>query len=85
VERDEVEFMAKQSVAVAERPSFFNRTRDFFQEVRVEMAKVAWPSRNELKQSTSIVLMVLGVFGLIVFLYDFFFSHLIISLLRFLG
>jgi preprotein translocase subunit SecE len=77
--------MAKQSVALAERPSAFARLRDFFQEVKVELAKVAWPSRNELKQSTSIVLMVLGLFGLIVFVYDFFFSHFVLMLLRSLG
>ena len=77
--------MAKQSVALVERPSAFNRLKDFFQEVKVEMAKVAWPSRNELKQSTSIVMMVLGVFGFITFVYDLVFSHVLITLLSVLG
>jgi preprotein translocase subunit SecE len=77
--------MAKQSVALVERPSIFNRLKDFFNEVKVEMAKVAWPSRAELKQSTSIVLMVLGMFGLITFVYDFLFSHVILVLFGSLG
>ncbi|MDX9972550.1 MAG: preprotein translocase subunit SecE [FCB group bacterium] len=77
--------MAKQTVALAERSSAFDRLKDFFGEVRVEMAKVAWPSRNELKQSTSIVMMVLGIFGLITFVYDLIFSRVLLALLSSLG
>lgn len=73
--------MAKTSVAGAERPNPFVRTREFFQEVNVEMKKVAWPSRDELKQSTQVVLVLLGIVGGIIFVYDGVFRLLIISIL----
>lgn len=77
--------MAKQSAIAAERPSPFVRLRDYFQEVKVEMTKVAWPSKGELKQSTTIVLLVLAIFGAITFVYDYFFTHLVIGLLGLFG
>ena len=34
----------------------FRRMLNFLREVRVEMSKVAWPTRKELKDSTVVVL-----------------------------
>ncbi len=36
----------------------FNKAIQFFKEVRVEFSKVSWPSREELVQSTIIVIVV---------------------------
>ncbi len=47
----------------------FNKISQFIGEVRVEMGKVTWPTREELKSSTVIVLalsMALAVFIYIV-------------------
>jgi len=43
----------------------FEKINKFLQEVRQEMAKVSWPSRDELKGTTSIVIvltLILSVF-----------------------
>jgi len=39
-----------------ERPSLMSRTREFIKEVRVESTKVSWPTRNELRDSTIVVI-----------------------------
>lgn len=74
--------MAKQSVMTAEKPNPFGRLKEFFQEVRVEMSKVAWPSIDELKQSTTVVLLMLGIIGAIIFFYDQVFSFVVFNILR---
>jgi preprotein translocase subunit SecE len=34
----------------------FQKLKNFFSETRVEMRKVTWPTRDELKESTKIVI-----------------------------
>jgi preprotein translocase subunit SecE len=34
----------------------FEKIKRFFSEIRVEMRKVTWPTRDELKESTKIVI-----------------------------
>jgi preprotein translocase subunit SecE len=36
--------------------SLVARTREFLKDVRVESTKVSWPSRNELRDSTLVVI-----------------------------
>ena len=77
--------MAKLPTGTAERTSPIIRARDFFQEVNIEMRKVAWPSVEELKQSTQVVLLLLAILGTIVFAYDLVFKFVIIQFLRLVG
>ncbi|MFH1136271.1 MAG: preprotein translocase subunit SecE [Pseudomonadota bacterium] len=51
---------------VEKGPSFFQRAKQFFREVKVELKKVTWPSRKETIASTSVVLIV--VFLISIFL-----------------
>lgn len=78
--------MAKQpatSTATAE-PGMIARTKQFFQDVSVEMGKVAWPSKDELKGLTQVVLVTLLVLAAIVGVYDWVFLH-VVKLLLLLG
>ncbi len=77
--------MAKDSAMAGARPSPFTRLRDFLQEVKTEMGKVAWPSKEELKQSTQVVLLVLAVFAFIIFVYDSVFNSIVIGFLSLFG
>jgi preprotein translocase subunit SecE len=36
--------------------SWFDKAREFITDVRVESAKVSWPTRNELRDSTVVVI-----------------------------
>ena len=49
----------------------------FFTDVSKEMRKVTWPRREELQESTLIVLIVCGVIALFVYGVDIFVSNLL--------
>lgn len=61
------------------------KIRTFVREVRTEMSKVSWPTREELKDSTMVVLIVTLVFAAFAFSVDrllssavkFLFSYLV--------
>lgn len=74
--------MAKTQSAPAQQPGLFMRAQLFFEGVRDEMKKVAWPTRDELKASTGIVLMMLGLMALIVASLDVVFLTLIRLIMR---
>ena len=39
-------------------PNFYQKTKQFFKEVRIELKKVTWPTRKETMAATSVVLVV---------------------------
>jgi len=49
---------------------FVGKIKKFSKEVNVEMKKVSWPTREQLKESTGVVLVVCGLFTLFTFLID---------------
>jgi preprotein translocase subunit SecE len=49
----------------------------FFTDVSKEMRKVTWPRREELQESTLIVLIVCGVIALFVYGVDIFVSNIL--------
>jgi len=67
------------------KPTLFARARNFYQDVMVEMSKVTWPSKDELKSSTSVVLFLLGVVMVIVYVYDIVFQFGVMGMLTWLG
>ncbi|MBP8131110.1 MAG: preprotein translocase subunit SecE [Candidatus Hydrogenedentes bacterium] len=57
------------------------RIRGFIEEVKTEMDKVTWPTKDDLKVSTQVTLILLGVVSGIIYVYDQVFQLLIIALL----
>ncbi len=49
----------------------------FFREVRVELSKVTWPSREELIQSTIVVVIAVTIAGTFIAIWDAVFSKVI--------
>ncbi len=49
-------------------------------EVRAEVRKVTWPSRDELQKSTVVILIFVVILGLVIALMDWVFSLLLVSL-----
>ena len=47
-----------------------NKVRDFVKEVQVESTKVSWPTRNELRDSTIVVIVAVMVVTAFVFVVD---------------
>lgn len=62
--------MAKHATMGMEKPGLIVRARQFIQEVKVELEKVSWPTKEEIKASTQVVLLLLAILAGIVYLYD---------------
>ncbi len=59
----------------------FKKIAKFIEDVRTEMAKVTWPTQDELLNSTMIVAVVSIIFTLFIFFADFIVSRLMTLLL----
>ena len=57
--------MAKQSQQVA-KPGIVARTKEYLGDVRTELGKVTWPTREDLKASTTVVMMFLALLAVII-------------------
>jgi len=53
-----------------ERPSFFARLGKFFKEVRVELSRVSWPTREQMVAFTTVTLITTTALTLLVFVVD---------------
>lgn len=73
--------MAKQLV-VENKPGVIQRMRTFFEEVRNEMKKVTWPTREDLMVSTKVTLYLLLIMAVIIFVYDKIFAVVVLFLLN---
>jgi preprotein translocase subunit SecE len=71
--------MAKQNVAV-EKPNFIRRSRGYLNDVRMELAKVTWPSQAELKASTTVVLIFLVILAVTIGAMDIVFQRAVLFL-----
>ena len=47
----------KTSIEEHKRMSLAAQTREFVKDVQVEFSKISWPSRNELRDSTVVVIL----------------------------
>jgi preprotein translocase subunit SecE len=50
--------------------SLVQRTAEFLKEVRIEVPKVSWPSRRELRDSTVVVIVMTLIMAAIVWVLD---------------
>ncbi|MCX5685932.1 MAG: preprotein translocase subunit SecE [Candidatus Omnitrophica bacterium] len=54
-----------------------NKVAAFFKDIKLEMMKVAWPTREELIGSTIVVLVSLAILSLFIGVCDIFLSKLV--------
>lgn len=50
--------------------SFFDRFKKFLGEVKVEATKVSWPSRDELRESTVVVIVAVFIISIFIYVVD---------------
>jgi len=50
--------------------SWMVRAREFVKEVRVESTKVSWPTRNEIRDSTAVVIVTILIVSLFIGVVD---------------
>ncbi len=58
------------------KKGFFSGIREFVRGVRTELKRVSWPNRDQLRQSTAVVLIIVLVLGAYVAAWDFVFQNL---------
>ncbi|HUU04869.1 MAG TPA: preprotein translocase subunit SecE [Patescibacteria group bacterium] len=56
--------------------NIFKRMGAYLREVRGEMKKVTWPSKNDMIKTTIAVIVISLFFGIYLFGVDFIFSHI---------
>ena len=50
----------------APRGNWFSRTVEFFRDVRAEVRKVTWPTWEELKKATTVIIIFVAVLGVVI-------------------
>lgn len=70
--------------STASRPGILIRMRDYALDVKGELEKVTWPSRDDLKSHTLVVLFFLGLLGAIIGALDAGFQRAVLSLFKML-
>jgi len=66
----------------AEKPNPWNRLRNYILEVRTEVEKVTWPTREDLKTHTVVVLWFLAILAIAVGAMDVTFQKAVLTLFR---
>lgn len=72
-------------IVIRQGLSVVERVRRYFREVRAELARVDWPSRQELFAMTVVVIVVLAAMALYLGLWDLLFTLLVQWLQRVRG
>ncbi len=62
---------------MSQKKKWYKRFYSFLKEVRAELKKVTWPSRNEVYTTTIVVIMAAIFFGFYLFFMDIIFSWVI--------
>ena len=70
---------------MSQKERWHRRFISFLREVRAELKKVTWPSRNEVYNTTIVVIFATFFFGFYLFFMDIIFSWLITKIKAFFG
>jgi preprotein translocase subunit SecE len=68
-----------------ERPTVIRAITDYVRDVRVEMNKVSWPSRRELRDSTLVVIVMVIIVSIFIGIVDRALSFAFEALVKVLG
>ncbi len=60
----------------------FNKVLQFIQEVRIELVKVNWPSREQIIGSTGVVLIFAIIMAIFIGTFDLFLSKIVAMLVK---
>jgi len=75
--------MTKEGTTTASRgvKALYERARTFIEEVRTELGKVTWPTSDDLKVSTKVTMLLLGIMAGITFGFDLTFARIMLAIL----
>ncbi len=64
---------------------WYKRFFNFLKDVRAEVKKVSWPTRNEVTSTTLVVIIAMAFFGVYLYLMDIVFSWVLLKIKAFFG
>ena len=67
--------MAETNVKPKKKP-FFARMKKYFKNTKSELEKVTWPSKEQLKKNTIVILVFIIIVGIFLFAFDMLFAWL---------
>jgi preprotein translocase subunit SecE len=70
---------------MAEKLGVFDKTKIFLGEVRTEMSKVVWPTQQEVKTYTIVVLVAMAIISVVMGLWDMFLAQVVNWVFRISG
>ena len=65
------------AVVKSNKKPFFERLKKYFKETKSELKKVTWPSAQQLKQNTGVIVTFIVLIGIFLFIFDLGFAKLI--------
>jgi len=74
-----VEVVSSEALTASE-PGLFRRFVIFLRDVRAEIAKVTWPSREEIKKATTVIVIFVTALGLVIGLMDSILQFLLVRM-----
>jgi preprotein translocase subunit SecE len=64
---------------------WYKRFINFLKDVRAEVKKVSWPTRNEVYSTTLVVIIAMVFFGVYLYVMDVLFSWVLLKIKAFFG
>ena len=71
--------MSTEALAAAET-GFFKRIINFLRDVRAEIGKVTWPSKEEIRKATTVIVIFVTALGLLIGLMDAILQFLLVRM-----
>ena len=68
-------------MATAAQMSLVDRIRKYINEVKIEATKVSWPTRDEVKESTVVVLVAVFIIAVFIYAVDLVIGRLVQAIL----
>lgn len=68
--------MAEANMNVKKKP-FFTRIKDYFRGVKADLKKVTWPSKEQMKNNTVVIITFIILIGIFLFAFDSLFAWLV--------
>jgi preprotein translocase subunit SecE len=74
-----IEVVATEALAGASERGWFTRAVDFLRDVRAEVRKVTWPTVDELKKATLVIVIFVTILGIVIGLMDATFQFMFVK------
>ena len=71
--------VSKKAKAAPKKPGLFSRFKNYLHNVRLEIKRATWPTRDEIFRMSLVVVGALIFFGVLIFFLDWIFTNLLVQ------